>query len=92
MDLDHPSGRFGEAVLGLKAHFAGVAQLVEQLICNQQVTGSSPVASTTVPDGSRWKSETLGGMPEWPKGTGCKPVGVRLRWFESTRPHHFMRE
>ena len=25
--------------------FAGVAQLVEQLICNQQVTGSSPVSS-----------------------------------------------
>ena len=25
---------------------AGVAQLVEQLICNQQVTGSSPVASS----------------------------------------------
>ncbi len=29
------------------AALAGVAQLVEQLICNQQVTGSSPVASTT---------------------------------------------
>jgi hypothetical protein len=26
--------------------FAGVAQLVEQLICNQQVAGSSPVASS----------------------------------------------
>ena len=25
---------------------AGVAQLVEQLICNQQVVGSSPVASS----------------------------------------------
>ena len=25
---------------------AGVAQLVEQLICNQQVTGSSPIASS----------------------------------------------
>jgi hypothetical protein len=24
---------------------AGVAQLVEQLICNQQVAGSSPIAS-----------------------------------------------
>ena len=28
--------------------FAGVAQLVEQLICNQQVTGSSPVASSSL--------------------------------------------
>jgi hypothetical protein len=30
-----------------------------------------------------------GGMPEWLKGTGCKPVGVRLRWFESNSLHHF---
>lgn len=27
--------------------FAGIAQLVEQLICNQQVAGSSPVASSS---------------------------------------------
>ena len=27
--------------------FAGVAQLVEQLICNQQVAGSNPIASST---------------------------------------------
>lgn len=26
---------------------AGVAQLVEQLICNQQVAGSSPIASSS---------------------------------------------
>jgi hypothetical protein len=26
---------------------AGVAQLVEQLICNQQVAGSNPIASST---------------------------------------------
>lgn len=26
--------------------FAGVAQLVEQLICNQQVVGSNPTASS----------------------------------------------
>ena len=29
-----------------KAKFAGVAQLVEQLICNQQVAGSSPITSS----------------------------------------------
>ena len=29
-----------------------------------------------------------GGVPEWLKGTGCKPVGVRLRWFESNLLHH----
>ena len=28
-----------------------------------------------------------GGVPEWLKGTGCKPVGVRLRWFESNPLH-----
>ena len=26
----------------------------------------------------------VGSVPEWLKGTGCKPVGVSLRWFEST--------
>ena len=35
---------------------AGVAQLAEQLICNQQVAGSSPIASSTL-----WvKRETYG--------------------------------
>ena len=28
-----------------------------------------------------------GRVPKWPKGTGCKPVGVRLRRFESSRAH-----
>lgn len=26
-----------------------------------------------------------GSVPEWTKGTDCKSVAVRLRWFESTR-------
>ena len=42
---------------------AGVAQLAEQLICNQQVAGSIPVTSST-----------YGRVPEWPKGTDCKSV------------------
>ena len=29
-----------------RAQSAGVAQLVEQLICNQQVVGSNPIASS----------------------------------------------
>ena len=29
-------------------NFAGIAQLVEQLICNQQVAGSSPIASSKI--------------------------------------------
>ena len=40
---------------------AGVAQLAEQLICNQQVAGSIPIASSI-----------CGWVPEWPKGADCK--------------------
>ena len=42
---------------------AGVAQLAEQLICNQQVVGSIPITSST-----------SGEIPEWPKGADCKSV------------------
>ena len=28
-----------------------------------------------------------GSVPEWPKGTGCKPVGLCLRWFKSNSAH-----
>ena len=31
----------------IKLEYAGIAQLVEQLICNQQVGGSSPSTSST---------------------------------------------
>ena len=30
-------------------------------------------------------TQTYGGVPKWPKGTGCKPVGDRLPRFESWR-------
>ena len=67
---------------------AGVAQLVEQLTCNQQVGGSIPFASSSGPSQLKRKSIrprrlACGGMPEWLKGTGCKPVGLRLPRFES---------
>jgi hypothetical protein len=29
----------------------------------------------------------VGGVPEWLKGTDCKSVGARLRWFESNPLH-----
>jgi hypothetical protein len=32
----------------LSSKSAGVAQQVEQLICNQQVAGSSPIASSSI--------------------------------------------
>ena len=58
---------------------AGVAQLAEQLICNQQVAGSSPIASSRELRRSKeghlpYLSGTSGGVPEWPKGTDCKSV------------------
>ena len=44
----------------VKTKYADVAQLAEQLICNQQVNGSSPFIGFN------------GQIPEWPKGTDCK--------------------
>ena len=40
-----------------------MAQLAEQLICNQQVIGSSPIIGLVL---------KFGWIPEWPKGTDCK--------------------
>ena len=45
--------------------------MVEQLICNQQVGGSSPSTSSRFP--SKRQTE-YGGIPEWPKGADCKSV------------------
>jgi hypothetical protein len=67
----------------IQAH-AGVAQLAEQLICNQQVLGSSPIASSRR---RKRKSTRSGGVPKWPKGADCKSAAVRLQRFESS-PHH----
>ena len=54
----------------LRKRIAGVAQSVEQLICNQQVAGSSPIAS------SSYDIKVYdGGVPERPKGADCKSAG-----------------
>ena len=42
-----------------------MAQLAEQLICNQQVIGSSPIIGFM-------EKIPYGWIPEWPKGTDCK--------------------
>ena len=48
--------------------YADVAQLAEQLICNQQVIGSSPIIGSI-----QFNIELYyGQIPEWPKGTDCK--------------------
>ena len=50
-EMNLPPGRRVELVVGCDnspvSSFASVAQLVEQLTCNQQVVGSSPVVSST---------------------------------------------
>ncbi len=51
---------------------AGVAQLAEQLICNQQVGGSIPFTSSIL----YFIVSSYGGVPEWPKGADCKSVVV----------------
>ena len=53
-------------VEALKHWNAGVAQLVEQLICNQQVVGSSPIASSSMgryPSGQRDQTVNLTATP-----------------------------
>ena len=45
-----------------ETRYAGVAQLVEQLICNQQVGGSSPSTSSTI------SKENMGGFPSGQRG------------------------
>ena len=59
--------------------FAGIAQLVEQLICNQQVAGSSPVASSRRTESESW----LSGQ----KQQTVNLPGFALRRFESFSLH-----
>jgi hypothetical protein len=62
---------------------ARVAQLVEQLICNQLVGGSSPFSGSVgvvVPG-------VNGQVAKWPTATDCKSVLLRVRWFESILAH-----
>ena len=52
--------------------YADVAQLAEQLICNQQVIGSSPIIGFY----PLYRVNFISGrVPEWPKGTDCKSAG-----------------
>jgi hypothetical protein len=62
---------------------ANVAQLVEQLICNQPVGGSSPFIGSVSGKGE---------IPKWPTGADCKSAASQLRRFESCSPHHFVTE
>ncbi len=64
----------------MKNNFAGVAQLVELLTCNEEVARSIRVAS--------FNKINIGQVPKWPKGTDCKSVALVLQRFESS-PAHF---
>jgi hypothetical protein len=57
------------------------SSMVEQLICNQQVAGSSPIASSVVKLSGFPK--TIGRVPERSKGTDCKSVATG---FEGSNP------
>ena len=46
--------------------------MAEQLICNQQVVGSTPITSSKASPGRSLTKE--GGFPERPKGADCKSV------------------
>ena len=46
--------------------------MAEQLICNQQVDGSTPFTSSK--RAKLHKALSYGGIPEWPKGADCKSV------------------
>ncbi len=65
-------GRLPGKVSGCRI-YADVAQLVEQLTCNQQVGGSSPFIGFIF----------YGWVPEWPKGADCKSVSSA---FEGSNP------
>ena len=63
--------------------------MAEQLICNQQVVGSTPIASSK-----------YGEIPEWPKGADCKsvswafggsnpPLSTKYTWWTKVRQVFF---
>jgi hypothetical protein len=58
-------------------NLAGVAQLVEQLICNQQVAGSSPITS------SKFYRRL---MDEYPSGQRGQAVNLLAVVFEGSNP------
>jgi hypothetical protein len=72
--------------------------MAEQLICNQQVVGSSPIASSSQQVRvaltrrdirfltelvNKWGEGKQGEVPEWPKGADCKSAGDA---FEGSNP------
>ena len=68
---------------------ASVAQLAEQLICNQQVAGSTPAASSARPDGRRQprgRRRPTGRDTPGPKQTRKTITGTRQKTRQTPRP------
>ncbi len=63
---------------------AGVAQLVEQLICNQQVGGSSPSTSSSFLTSS--KTDSQFNMGEFPSGQRGQTVNLLRNRFDGSNP------
>ena len=70
--------------------FCRLGSMAEQLICNQQVVGSTPTVGSLltmyldVADiGIIVNLILYGWIPEWPKGTDCKSAGTA---FEGSNP------
>ena len=87
------------AIMIIDLEYAGVAQPVEQLICNQQVGGSSPSTSSTVGTGfveSRFSARREGSftakkrefnMGDFPSGQRGQTVNL-LSVTSVVRIHH----
>ena len=77
---------------GSQIYCADVAQLVEHLICNQAVGGSSPLISSIIYVKQcltrNDQVESNGELLKRPKRADCKSAGFYLRRFESFTHHH----
>ncbi len=70
----------------LQVRFAGVAQLVEQLICNQQVMGSSPFASSMALRGCFKRIDNRLNMARFPSGQRGQTVNLLAMAFGGSNP------
>jgi hypothetical protein len=91
----------GHEEKSVRLGLASVAQLAEQLICNQPVVGSSPSAGSSVcfipriansitqrtnADQRISVTDTNGGLPEWLKGADCKSAGYAFTGSNPVAP------
>ena len=53
---------------GWQENVGGIAQLVEHVLCKHEVTGSNPVASTSLRQGYGW--QTSRDAAKWPGSLG----------------------